>query len=93
MEHYADVFDTAMKHISARTRSLPRRDLDDYLIALEAKTLVMGCEELGEGPWYIKHADDHRGDHFLVNEDCSVSGVLDWDWYVFYVSFNLSDWG
>jgi hypothetical protein len=81
MEHYADFFDTAMEQIAAGTRSLPQHDLDDYLIALEAKSLVMGCKELGEGPWYMKHADD-SGDHFLVTEDGTVSGVIDWDWYV-----------
>lgn len=81
MEHYADYFDTAMAQIIAGTRSLPELDLDHYLIALQAKSLVMACEDLKEGPWYMKHADD-SGDHFLVTEDGSVSGVIDWDWCV-----------
>jgi hypothetical protein len=43
---------------------------------------VEGCKEFEEGPWYLKHADD-RGDLFHVLEDGTISGVLDWDWYVF----------
>lgn len=80
-DHYADYFDTAMKQIVAGTRSWPQFDLDHYLISLEARSLVVACEELRVGPWYMKHADD-RGDHFLVREDGSVAGVLDWDWQV-----------
>ena len=82
MEHYADFFDHAMQQNLAGTRSVAERDVDDYLIALEAKSLVLGCEELGEGPWYMKHADDHKGDHFLFTDDGELSGVIDWDWCV-----------
>ena len=82
MEHYADFFDHAMQQILAGIRSVAERDVDNYLIALEAKSLVLGCEELREGPWYMKHADDHVGDHFLFTDDGELSGVIDWDWCV-----------
>lgn len=80
-DRYMTYFSTMMEQIHDRRRSRPGDELKDYLIALELKTLVEGCAELKEGPWYLKHAED-RGDLFHFLEDGTLSGVLDWDWQV-----------
>ena len=76
---YVDFFDNAMEKILAGTRSLAEHDVDDYLTALEVKAPVMSCPELDKGPWYMKHGED-KGDHILIREHGTVSGVIDWDW-------------
>ena len=78
-ERYIRFFDTAMEQILAGRRTLPQHVLVDYLTALELKTLVSGCKELEHGPWYIKHGED-KGDHFLVDDEGEIKGVIDWDW-------------
>jgi hypothetical protein len=78
-ERYVDFFDTALKQIIAGTRALAKHNVDDYLIAMEIRSLVSQCKELEDGPWYMKHGED-KGDHFMLREDGSVSGVIDWDW-------------
>jgi hypothetical protein len=81
-DRYVTYFSVMMEQIQDGRRSKPGDELEDYLVALELKTLVEGCKELEEGPWYLKHADD-RGDLFHFLDDGTISGVLDWDWYVF----------
>ncbi|OCF56702.1 hypothetical protein L486_05556 [Kwoniella mangroviensis CBS 10435] len=57
------------------------RTLDRYLWHLELRELVNACNVLKEEPKevYIKH-DDEKGDHFLVDEEEKVTGIIDWEW-------------
>lgn len=76
---YLKFFDTALEQILAGTRTLPKWMLMDFLTALELKSLILSCSELDDGPWYIKHGED-KGDHFMVDDDGEITGVIDWDW-------------
>lgn len=78
-ERYVAFFDNALQQIRDGTRTLPQHTLVDYLTAIELKSLVMGCSELDQGPWYIKHGED-KGDHIMVHEEGVVTAVLDWEW-------------
>lgn len=31
------------------------------------------------GPFYLKHFDD-KGDHIMVDEDYTITGIIDWEW-------------
>lgn len=73
-------YDTVMRQILQGSRCTPSRALEEYLIALEMRTLVDGCSELQDaGPYYLKQGED-RGDHVLFDESGSISGVIDWEW-------------
>nr|XP_018264475.1 uncharacterized protein I303_02642 [Kwoniella dejecticola CBS 10117]OBR86633.1 hypothetical protein I303_02642 [Kwoniella dejecticola CBS 10117] len=66
--------------ILSRTYCNPKHEVVWYLVYLEAKRLIEGCEEMrGTGPFYIKH-DDDRFDHIRANEDGTLTGILDWEW-------------
>lgn len=50
-----------------------------YLAFLEARALIQDCPEMGEeGPTYLRHGDE-RGDAILVDEDGSLSAIIDWE--------------
>lgn len=76
---YLAFFDTALQQLREGTRAVPQYLLVDYLTALELRSLVEGCAELDEGPWYVKHGED-KGDYFMVDDDGNLTAVLDWDW-------------
>ena len=55
--------------------------VDAYLIhrfLLDLVPLVAPPFNL-EGEFYLKHADD-KGDHILIDKDCNITGIVDWEW-------------
>ncbi|WVW79918.1 hypothetical protein I302_101888 [Kwoniella bestiolae CBS 10118] len=64
------------------TKVGPDEEVYTYLVLLELRDIVKNAvsEELdGEGPFYVRHADDHW-EHCLAGEDGEVKGVIDWEW-------------
>lgn len=50
-----------------------------YLLHLEARKLVLGCEEMAKvEPTYICH-DDDNGDHYIMADDGHINGIIDWE--------------
>ncbi|WOO82568.1 uncharacterized protein LOC62_04G006051 [Vanrija pseudolonga] len=50
-----------------------------YLLHLEARKLVLGCEEMAKvEPTYICH-DDDNGDHYIMADDGHIKGIIDWE--------------
>lgn len=87
---YTSLLDTTLQQIILGIRYPPSQELFYYLGVLELKTLVENCDELERGPWYIKHGED-KGDHFLVDEERNLCGVIDWEWYVPFSSKHCCD--
>lgn len=79
-DQYVKHFDLMMEQILAGDRSLATEAVRDYLIALELRTLVAGCEEMTKSPFYLKHPDE-KGDHVFFDAEGGLTGVLDLDWY------------
>nr|XP_031859380.1 uncharacterized protein CI109_005221 [Kwoniella shandongensis]KAA5526452.1 hypothetical protein CI109_005221 [Kwoniella shandongensis] len=54
--------------------------VDGYMMLLEVKELVEGCEELAreETEFFIKHGED-RNDQYMFLEDGHTSGAIDWE--------------
>ena len=57
------------------------RPVDAYLIHLFARGLI--TQILSRHPpseaYYLKHPDD-KGDHILVDGECNITGIIDWEW-------------
>lgn len=74
---------TAM--IKAQMNAISNRDIsslpvDNYLAfcwRLSALPALISSET-NEGPFYLKHYDDN-GDHILVDDDCNITGIIDWE--------------
>ncbi|CAK7229434.1 hypothetical protein SEUCBS140593_007243 [Sporothrix eucalyptigena] len=52
--------------------------LDNYLAFLWRLHIMERLTE-HDGPFYIKHYDD-KGDHILVDELYTITGIIDWEW-------------
>ncbi|WWC68850.1 uncharacterized protein I206_102786 [Kwoniella pini CBS 10737] len=72
-----------MKWIIDKRACSPRGELHNYLILLEMKDLVTDCEEMEQGPWYLKHYDLHQGNFRVDEETGELRGVIDWEWASF----------
>ncbi|KAH7010716.1 hypothetical protein B0J12DRAFT_751417 [Macrophomina phaseolina] len=56
--------------------------VDAYLVhrfLLEIIPDVLPQSVGGQESFYLKHADD-KGDHILIDEDFSITAVIDWEW-------------
>jgi hypothetical protein len=79
-ERYIDSFETIMRHIvDGNWSTSPQDVVHEYLSFLEARTLVQGCDELAQGPWYIQHGDSSCY-QFLSEPGGELTAVLDWEW-------------
>ncbi|WWC60067.1 uncharacterized protein I303_102630 [Kwoniella dejecticola CBS 10117] len=61
----------------------PSQELLRFLKLLEMQELVLGCAEMDEGPWYLKHNDLHHGNLRVDEETGQLRGVIDWEWASF----------
>jgi hypothetical protein len=76
---YLTYLDIMLEQTRQEKRYAPIHEIEGYLALLDARVLVDECKELDEGLGYIKHGDD-KGDHFMVDEEGRLTGVIDWEW-------------
>jgi len=76
---YLGLIDRMIDQTLAGIRYPPDRIVDYYLILLEVRSLVDGCDELDSEIGYLKHGDD-KGDHYMLNAENQVVSVIDWEW-------------
>lgn len=77
-DRYVAWFDNIIRHISEDAWCPPSQARKRLLVALESRDLVSECEEMEQGPWYLKHGEV-KGDHFLFDEQGDIAGVIDWE--------------
>jgi hypothetical protein len=78
---YLSTIDTMLRETLEGIRFPPSTILLGYLALLDIRCLVSECDELEEGPYYIKHGED-KGDHIFFDNQGDLTGVIDWEWYV-----------
>ena len=79
-ESYAAIIERQQEAIACREIAcLP---IDNYL-AMEWRrshvSQLVSSSVSRTGPFYLKHFDD-KGDHIMVDEDYTITGIIDWEW-------------
>ncbi|GKZ30910.1 hypothetical protein AbraIFM66950_010647 [Aspergillus brasiliensis] len=65
-----------------RGESYAGREIDAFLVhrfLLDCILEITKHYSVGDGQFYIQHADD-KGDHILVDNDYNITGIVDWEW-------------
>lgn len=78
-EMYLALIDEMIKQTLGGDRYPPHAELEGYLGLLETKSLVAECQELETERGYLKHGDD-KGDHYMVDKNGELTGIIDWEW-------------
>ncbi|WVQ83591.1 hypothetical protein IAT38_005732 [Cryptococcus sp. DSM 104549] len=78
-ECYLAIIDVRLQQTLNRQRYKPSRELLHYLVLLEVRALVQGCDELQEGPWFVRHNEEDTN-CVRVTGKGTISGVIDWKW-------------
>ncbi|KAH8434298.1 uncharacterized protein LDX57_011938 [Aspergillus melleus] len=65
-----------------REEAFTDRPIDGFLIyrfLLDCAQKILSRNEPEDGEFYLRYADD-KGTHILVDEDCNITGIIDWEW-------------
>ena len=58
------------------------RAVDAFLVhrfLIDCIPHILSHHKTSDGQFYLRHADD-KGDHLLVDDDCNITGIVDWEW-------------
>lgn len=64
------------------SREIASLPIDNYLAMEWRRTHIseiVSSSVSSTGPFYLKHFDD-KGDHIMVDEEYTITGMIDWEW-------------
>ncbi|WWC87647.1 uncharacterized protein L201_002537 [Kwoniella dendrophila CBS 6074] len=79
-QRYLSIINFRLSLLRERCMVKVKEELEVYFSLLALKEIVENSREMeGNGPYYMKHGDDHH-EHFRSTEEGEITGVIDWEW-------------